>query len=137
MQSIETISVVIERPYAVVYKFLADPRNLPKWIDVLGPAYRPAAPMEWVFDKPSFHPGPIRVRFTEHNAYGVLDIRAYAGDEQIFWAPARAIDLGTSTAVTFGLVTDADFGQREAWKTSERQWVEADLLTLKTLLEAT
>ncbi len=136
MLSFETVQVVIERPYSVVYGFLADPRNLTQWIDVLGPVHHPAGPMEWVFDRPAFNQGPITVRFTPHNAHGVLDIRAFFEGRLIYWAPARAIDLGEATAVTLGLVSNLAEDQRDAHNVSEREWVEADLLTLKTLLEA-
>lgn len=135
MLSVETVSVTIDRAYATVYDFLAEPRNLVRWVDVLGPVHRAVAPMEWVFDRPAFHPGPIRLRFTPRNAFGVLDVHAYSGEVLIHWAPVRAIDLGAATAVTFGLVRGADWAASH--NASERDWIEADLLTLKTLLEAT
>ena len=135
MLSIETVSVTIDRPFSTVYDFLADPRNLVRWVDVLGAAHHPVAPMEWMFDRPAFHSEPIRVRFTPRNAFGVLDIHAYSGEALIHWAPVRAIDLGDATAVTFGLVHGAEWPASHS--ASERDWIEADLLTLKTLLEAT
>ena len=91
--------------------------------------------MEWVFERPAFYPGPITLHFTPRNAHGVLDVRAYSGEQLIYWAPARAIDLGEATAVTFGIVDSADWAAMRS--ASEREWVESDLLTLKTLLEAT
>lgn len=130
----ETISITISRAYETVYDFLATPANLFTWIDIMGTQARPVAPLEWVAERPNFIDRPVTIRFSPRNAYGVLDIAAFLDGQQIYDAPVRAIRNGDGTEVMLTLI--GRWGQTPEVFASELEWLRADLLTLKSVLEA-
>jgi hypothetical protein len=68
MSESQHLSVSIARNAELVYDFLSDPANFPKWASGLG-ALRKVDGL-WVADTPD---GPMQVRFSERNPFGVLD----------------------------------------------------------------
>ena len=63
------LAVRIKRPAAEAYEFLSLPENFPKWASGLGASLRRNGD-DWVVETSE---GPATVRFSERNAYGVLD----------------------------------------------------------------
>jgi uncharacterized membrane protein len=64
-----TISIRINRPADTFYEFMSAPENLPKWASGLGKSLT-KTDGEWIAETPQ---GPVKVRFTEWNSFGVLD----------------------------------------------------------------
>src|SRR3546814_20136903 len=64
-----TLGVRIDRPFDAVQAFLSAPENFPKWATGLGKSLR-KSDGDWI--AATAH-GPVTVRFTERNPYGVLD----------------------------------------------------------------
>ncbi|MBV8567601.1 MAG: SRPBCC family protein, partial [Methylobacteriaceae bacterium] len=93
------LCVTIERPPGEVYDFASLPENFPKWAAGLGNSVTRAAG-GWIAQTAQ---GPLRVRFTERNAFGVLDhyVRPARGDE--IYVPVRVIANGSGTEVLFTL----------------------------------
>ena len=125
-----TLSVYIDRPLPEVYDFIAAPENFARWASGLGTAIARAGDA-WLAENSQ---GPLRIRFTEPNRFGVLDhyVIPAAGDE--VYIPMRAVAHGTGTELLFTLFrqpgwSDEQFAQDAAW-------VERDLRALKALLEA-
>ena len=126
-----TISVYIDRPLREVYDFVSVPENVPTWASGLGTSIERVND-EWVAHTPH---GPMKLRFTEPNRFGVLDhsVRPASGEE--IYLPMRVVVHGRGTELLFTLFrqpgwSDEQFAQDAAW-------VERDLTALKTLLEAT
>src|SRR4051812_18425159 len=90
------ISVGISRPFEEVYAFLAEPANFPKWASGLGHSFHALGGMEWLADTPS---GPMKVRFTEHNRFGVLDHYLIPDAGAAMHNPMRAFPNGGGTEV--------------------------------------
>lgn len=123
------ISVTIARDWRAVYAFLAAPENWQSWAAGLGSGLRRAGD-DWVAQSPQ---GPIRIRFSPPNAFGVLDHVVIPEQGGEIHLPIRAIANGTGCEVLFTLfrlhgVDDATFA-------ADAQAVRRDLQTLKALLE--
>lgn len=131
MLKARTLTVEIARPPDDVYKFLVEPANLASWTTIKNGRPEPSVgPHCWAYDGPR---GIVLVHFTAPNPFLVLDYRIQHGPQITHAGFVRVIRNGagtvlTHTAVQQPLVSDAMFA-------SEEQWLEADLLVLKTLLE--
>ncbi len=106
------------------------PRISPRWASGLA---RSLAKVdgEWIADSPA---GPVKVRFTERNPFGVLDHHVAVRPGLDVYIPMRVIANGTGSEVTFTLfrlpgMTDEAFAR-------DAESVERDLRALKALLEA-
>lgn len=132
MLKTRTLTVEIARPPGEVYEFLVDPANLARWTLVQnGRPYPEAGPHSWAYDGPR---GTVLVHFTAPNAFFVLDYRMQVGPQVIHAASVRVIRNGANTVLTHTsvqqpVVSDELFA-------SEEEWMQSDLLVLKTLMES-
>jgi hypothetical protein len=130
IQPVRHISVGISRPLEEVYAFLAEPGNFLRWASGLGHSFRHVDAMEWLAETPM---GPMKVRFSERNSFGILDHTVVAPGGEAMHNPMRAFANGDGSEVVFSLfrragMSDEDF-ERDA------DWVSRDLQTLKAHLE--
>ena len=77
--------------------------------------------------------GPIRIRFSGHNAFGVMDHYVDVGNGLEIYVPMRIVANAEGAEVLFTLfrqpnMTDEKFS-------TDAEWVERDLHALKALLE--
>jgi hypothetical protein len=92
--------------------------------------FRQIGPLEWVGDSTV---GERIVRFCEPNPYGVLDHAVYRAGEAPVVMPMRVAPNGDGCELTFIFyrrpgTTDEEFA-------SGIEWVTADFLALKSMLE--
>jgi hypothetical protein len=125
-----TITVTIRRRVSDVYDFVARPASFARWASGLGEPLGNEGAV-WRFAGEN---GPVKVRFTEPNAYGVLDHYVELPDGSEIYVPMRVIANGSGTDVQFTLfrvpgMTDEKFA-------ADAEWVMRDLNRLKELLEA-
>jgi hypothetical protein len=115
----------------MVYEFLAEPLNLPTWASGLfGIAH--VRDNDWRSDTEG---GPVMLRFTPRNEYGVLDFGvAPEGTEPVIM-PVRVAPNGEDGAELIYTAYQRPGTSDEAFR-SETAWIEADLLALKSLLES-
>jgi hypothetical protein len=126
----KTISVSIGRPWQEVYETLWRPEAFARWASGLSAAALHPDGDSWVGQGPD---GPIRVRFTAHNALGVMDHAVDIGEGRIVHVPMRVIANGEGCEVLLTLfrqpeMTEEKYAQDEAW-------VRRDLAALKALAE--
>ena len=124
-----TISIPINRPYAEVYEFLAEPRNFPSWASNLGADFAHVGGTEWATTRT----GRVILRFSARNDFGVLDHAVYAEGTKPIITPMRVIANGDGAEILFTLLqrpgmTDAEFE-------SEAEWVRSDFDALRSLFE--
>lgn len=112
------LSVPIDRSAAEAYEFLSVPENLSKWASGLAEALRD---------------GPASVRFSERNAYGVLDhaVDTLRGSVYI---PLRVVPKGSACELVLTLfrqprISDEKFA-------ADAEWVMRDLHAAKRILES-
>lgn len=124
------ISVSIRRPTDEVYKFAANPANLPQWAEGLSRSSMQKFGDEWIADSPM---GKVKVKFAEPNSFGVIDHDVTLPSGEVFHNPLRVVRNGDGSEVIFTLfrspqMSDAEFAKDAAT-------VEKDLQRLKALLE--
>jgi uncharacterized membrane protein len=129
---VRTLSIGIDRPYAAVAKFLAEPLNYPKWATGLSTGIaRDEAASQWVAQTPH---GRAVVRFTPANDFGVADHWvSIAGGNEIY-IPLRSVAnaRGAQVSLTLFRLAEMDDAQFDA----DSNWVERDLAKLKAVLES-
>jgi len=131
MRASVVIKIPIERPYSVVYEFLADPMNFARWAANPDSEMLPLDGGEWLVELPR---GQSVIRFAPRNNFGVLDYEAFLlGEEQGPITPVRLI--ANEDGCELVLIWFQRDGVAEERFLSDAQWVESDLTRLKTLME--
>lgn len=129
MLPVQVIHVAIARPFSTVATFLAAALNMNHWASGLGHSLRQESG-EWRADGPE---GPVRIRFSPPNAFGIADhwVEVTPGVE--LYIPLRAIANGEGCEVQLTLFRPP--GMSDGKFAEDAAWVKRDLETLKTLLE--
>jgi hypothetical protein len=130
IQPVRHISVGVSRPLAEVYAFLAEPENFPKWASGLGHSFRHVNGAEWLAETPM---GPMAVRFSERNAFGVLDHSVIPEGGAPMHNPMRVFANGDGAEVVFSLFQRPGMPNEEFARDAD--WVARDLQALKAYLE--
>lgn len=123
------IGVSIERAADEVYTFLAEPLNFPKWAEGLGHSFHHVEGMIWSAQTPM---GPMRIAFSEPNAYGILDHAVIPADGPAMHNPMRVMANGSGCEVVFTLFQR---GMTDDEMARDAGMVTRDLAALKALLE--
>ena len=130
IRPVRHISIGISRPLDEVYAFLAEPENFPKWASGLGRSFRHVEGMEWLVETPM---GPLKVRFSEHNPFGILDHTVIPEDGGAMHNPMRVVANGDGSEVVFSLFQRPGMSHEEFARDAD--WVSRDLQALKAQLE--
>lgn len=129
MLEARTLSVSIDRHWRDVYDAIWRPEDFPRWASGLsasslerdGDAWRAAGPE-----------GPVRIRFTDHNPFGVMDHHVDTGDGPEVYVPMRVVRNGAGAEVLLTLFRQP--GMSDAKLAADAEWVRRDLLALRALL---
>jgi hypothetical protein len=129
MHQARTVSVSIARPWEEVYEAIWRPEDFPKWASGLS-----ASPLVrdgdwWSATGPE---GPVRIRFTGRNAFGVMDHRVDPGTGPEVHVPMRVVPNGGGAEVLVTLFRRP--GMSDEAFAADAEWVLRDLLALKALL---
>jgi hypothetical protein len=124
------LSVLISSPADEVYKYAADPANLPEWAPGLGTSVD-QVDGQWFVETSMARVG---FAFAPRNTYGVLDHEVTMPSGEVIYNPMRVTRNGSGSEVVFSLrrssgMTDEEF-ERDAGL------VAADLARLKARVEA-
>jgi len=123
------ISVSINRSAALVYEFVSNPENLPKWaVGLSGSITR--VNEEWIAESPM---GTVKVKFAEKNQFGVLDHDVTLSSGAKFYNPMRVLPNNDGSELVFTLYHRPNVSDQEL--AEDAKAVEKDLAKLKTLLE--
>ncbi|HVL10503.1 MAG TPA: SRPBCC family protein [Burkholderiaceae bacterium] len=130
-----TISVRITRPLAEVMAFLGVPANFRHWASGLagGLTLTATDPLVW---KAASDAGPVQVRFSPANAFGVADHWVTLPDGTTVYVPLRAMAHGadapdTLVSLTLFRLPDMDMARFDG----DAAWVARDLEQLRRVLE--
>ena len=124
------ISISIERDLDEVYEFTSRPENFPRWATGLATNLEPESDY-WVAHSPD---GPVRVRFTPPNDYGVLDHHVTLPNGTEVYVPMRVVANESGSEVIFTLYRTP--GMSEEILARDIGLVTNDLAVLKGLLES-
>jgi hypothetical protein len=125
------LSIAIERPADEAYEFLAQPENFAKWASGLGASLRKAGgDDEWIAQTAE---GPATVRFSERNAFGVLDHSVTLGGKSVY-VPLRVVRRRAGCELVLTLFRQP--GMSDEKFAADAEWVMRDLANAKRLLES-
>jgi len=124
------ISIAIDRAAAEAYEFLSVPENFPKWATGLAGSLAKVGD-DWIADTPE---GRAVVRFSERNAYGVLDHSVTLPRGVTIYVPLRVIAKGEGCELVLTLFRRP--GMSDDHFAADAEWVMRDLGAAKRLLEA-
>jgi hypothetical protein len=125
-----TLSVSIACPWQQVYEAVWRPQDFSRWASGLS-----RSPLEkaddawWKTEGPE---GPIRIRFSDHNPFGVMDHVVDIGGGTLIYVPMRIVANEDGAEVLFTLFRQP--GMSEEKFAADTAWVERDLLALKALI---
>lgn len=129
-REVRHVSVSIERPPEEVYRFTANPENLPRWARGLSGSILKVGD-EWIADSPM---GKVRVRFVERNDLGVLDHDVTLPSGDTVRNPMRVVANAAGSEVVFTLFRRP--GMTRAQLAADAAAVEKDLRALRRILRA-
>ena len=132
MQRSHTICLSIERSFDDVYDYLSRPANFENWAAVETGSFKPLENGDWQGNTPW---GLRHFRFCMPNNFGVLDHAMFVPGGELSYSPMRVMPNEEGTELTFTFYRRA--GMDDAVFASTIDWIHTDLLTLKSLLEAT
>lgn len=126
----KTVSVSIDAGPDKVYAFASHPENLPKWAGAFCKSVKKSG-RGWVIETPF---GPMKLKFAERNAFGILDHYVSPAPKVKIYVPMRVVANGSGSEVIFTIfrtpgMTDEQFAD-------DSKMVMRDLKALKGLLEA-
>lgn len=129
MLSSHTLSLAIPRNWVDLYETIWKPEFFPKWASGLSQTALEPDGNRWKGTGPQ---GPVKIRFTEHNPYCIMDHYVDNGYSKEIFVPMRIVANGTGSQLLLTvfrqpLVSDDRFAQ-------ELAAVERDLQTLLRLL---
>jgi hypothetical protein len=123
------LRVQIERSAADAYGFLCVPQNFAKWASGLGSSLR-KVDGEWIAQTAE---GPVCVRFSEPNSFGVLDHSVIRQDGTGVYVPLRVLPRGDGCELVLTLLRQP--GVSDEKFAADADWVMRDLQAAKRLLE--
>jgi hypothetical protein len=126
-----TFSVTIRKDWQALYEQIWRPEFFPKWASGLAESELRQVGESWRGDGPE---GPIEVRFTPHNDFGVMDHFVLPGDGTEVHVPLRVIQNGSGAEVMLTLFRQP--GTDEERFAADARWINRDLKALKSLVEA-
>jgi hypothetical protein len=124
-----TVSVSIERSASDVYELLRHPASFPLWASGLGSTLEPG-PDGWTMEGPE---GPVTVRFSDRNDYGVLDHTVVVGPGVEVHMPMRVVANRGGSEVLLTVFRQP--GMTDEMFERDVEWVRRDLATLAGLIE--
>lgn len=128
MNECRHLSISIARSAGHVYDFLSEPVNFPKWASGLGSLREVDG--QWVAQTPE---GPMPVRFSERNPFGVLDHWVTPPSAPAIYIPLRVVANGDRCELILTLFRQP--GMDQAKFEADAAWVGRDLEAAKRLLE--
>ena len=129
MAASKTVAVSIQRPPYVVYDFVRDPANLPRWAAGLCLSVRQTAG-GWIAETPD---GPVGIRFAPENEYGVLDHWVTLSSGTEVYVPMRVVARGDGSELLFTIFRQD--GMSDEAFAADAAMVERDLRTLRQILD--
>jgi hypothetical protein len=128
MLEARTLHIYISRPWREVYEAIWRPQDFPRWASGLSGSALEKDGDHWRAQGPE---GPIRIRFSEHNPFGIMDHHVDVGTGGEIYAPMRIVANGVGAEALFTLFRQPDM--TDAKFEADGKWVLRDLRALRDL----
>jgi hypothetical protein len=129
MLDAKTISISIDRPWRALYDQIWTPEFFPQWASGLSQSSLTQEDDGWTAEGPE---GRVRIRFSEYNAYGVMDHSVDLGSGPEISIPLRVIANGEGAEVLLTLFRQPEMTDEKFL--ADADWVERDLSALRALV---
>jgi len=123
-----SLNVYIPRPWREVYEALWRPQDFPRWASGLSGSSLEKHGDHWRAQGPE---GPIRIRFTDHNLFGIMDHFVDVGTGEEIYMPMRIVANGAGAEALLTLFRQPDMAA-EIFE-ADAEWVLRDLRALRDL----
>ncbi|SAL10170.1 hypothetical protein AWB71_00146 [Caballeronia peredens] len=120
-----TIAVSIQRDWRELYDAIWRPEVFPTWASGLAQSTLEDCGDHWRARGPE---GEVTIRFTGHNAFGVMDHRVYLSNGDEVYVPLRVFQNGAGAEVALTLFRQP--GMSDEKFAADADWVRRDLATL-------
>lgn len=130
MLAARTYSITIKRDWQALYEMIWHPEFFPKWASGLAESDLRKDGDMWLADGAD---GPVRIRFTPQNSYGVMDHFVDVGNGQEVHVPLRVVQNGDGAEVMLTLFRQPDMDDERF--AADIKWINRDLKALKALVE--
>jgi hypothetical protein len=130
MLEVRVIHCSVRRDPRSLYEMLWRPESFALWASGLSSASLERDEVGWKAQGPE---GPVRITFTGHNSFGVMDHWVDLGDGRIVYVPLRIIPNAEGSEVLLTLFRQPDMSDEKF--AQDEVWVRQDLATLKALAE--
>ena len=124
-----TLSIAIGKPWTEVYESIWRPENFPQWASGLSKGSLAKDGNRWRVEGPT---GTVRIRFTDHNPFGVMDHYVDTGNGPEIYVPLRVIANREGAEILLTLFRQP--GMSEKQFLTDVEWVNRDLSALATLM---
>lgn len=122
-----TYSVSIDRDWRELYDAIWRPEFFARWAAGMAESNLREEPDGWNADGPE---GPVRISFTPHNDFGVMDHRVDTGDGVVH-VPLRVVQNGRGAEVMLTLYRQP--GMDDARFAADAKLINRDLAKLKAV----
>ncbi|GJE42325.1 polyketide cyclase [Methylobacterium soli] len=129
MLDTDVITCSVARDARALYALLWRPESFAHWASGLGGALA-RDDRGWTAQGPE---GPVRITFTPHNAFGVMDHRVDLGGGRVACVPLRIVPNQAGSTVMLTLFRQP--GTSPARFAADAAWVRRDLASLKAFAE--
>ena len=126
-----TFSISIASPWRDIYAAIWRPEFFPRWASGLARSDLRRNGDRWIAQGPE---GEVRIRFSDHNDYGVMDHVVDVGQGVDVYIPLRVIQNGDGAEILITLFRLPDMNDEKF--AADAAMMKRDLQTLKTLLES-
>ena len=130
MLEAKVITCSVQRSAQDLYEMLWRPESFTLWASGLSSSLRECNDGSWEGPGPS---EPIRITFTKHNNFGVMDHWIDLGDGHIVYVPLRIVSNEDGCEVMLTLFRQPGFSPDKF--VDDEAWVRRDLAALKKLAD--
>ena len=123
-----TVSISISRPWQDLYDAIWQPTCFPSWASGLSGSSLEQDGDAWKAKGPE---GPIRIRFTDHNPFGVMDHYVDVGSGSEIYVPLRVVPNSEGAEVMLTLFRQPEMSDTKFL--ADIEWVQRDLLALRAM----
>ena len=120
-----TLSVTIARDWRELYDAIWSPEVFPTWASGLAQSTLEPVGDHWRARGPE---ADVIIRFTDHNAFGIMDHRVLLPDGDEVYVPLRVFQNGAGAEVALTLFRQP--GMTDEKFEADADWVRRDLATL-------
>ena len=130
MLEARTLSVSVDRPWQDLFEAIWRPEIFPCWASGLSQSSLRREGTSWRAEGPE---GAVMIRFTDHNAFGIMDHVVTLASGADIHVPMRVVPNGNGAEVLLTLFRQPSMSAEKF--AADADWVRRDLQRLKAQFE--